>query len=147
MHTFEMEAMQKAIEIQKGRILAKAIIRRANGQYEAVVMFAGSVPNNFFFTFKLRSARSPRKTWKSTGSFPRVQAKTFDGWLAAHAVTSTIISVKVYHSRKLKELMAKPDLAFYGPRQTLELWQTKNLRAKEATKLRGAYPHGGGWPR
>lgn len=146
MHTFEMEAMQKAIEIQKGRILAKAIIRRANGQYEAVVVYAGSMPNNFFFTYKLRSRRSPRKTWKSTGSLIRNHAVSFQERIAQYAITSTILSVKVYHARKLRELIEKRDLDFYGPRQELEPWQTQKLRAKEASKLRGGYIHAG-WPK
>lgn len=152
MHVYETEHMEKAIEIQKGRILAKAILRRRNGDYEAVVVYAGSMPTQFFFTYKLRSPRSSRKSWKSAGSFPRTftqfKQDTFEGWLAAHAIGSEIVSTKVYYARKLKELINKRDLDFYGPRQELEPWQTKNLRAKEATKLRGA---GGrafqGWPR
>lgn len=137
MHAFEMEAMQKAIEIQKGRIVAKAIIRRSNGQHEAVVVYAGSMPNNFFFTYKVRSPRSPRKTWKSTGALIRNHAGSFQERLAQYAVTSTIVSVKIYNARKLKELMSKGDLEFYGPRQELEPWQVEKTRAKMATKFRG----------
>jgi hypothetical protein len=145
MHAFETEAMQKAIEIQKGRIVAKAIVRRSNGQYEAVVVFAGSLPYDFFFTYKIRSPRSPRKAWKSTGSLIRNHAASFEERVAQYAITSTIVSVKIYHARKLKELMRKSDLDFYGLRQEPEPWQVRNTRAKMATKFRGGMPTFSGW--
>lgn len=144
------EQMQKQKEIERGKILAKAIIRRKNGQYEAVVVYAGSEPRTFFFAYKIRTPRSPRKSWKRTGFSPRTfnqyKQDTFESWLAAHAIGSEIVSTKIYHARKLKELIGKRDLDFYGPRQELEPWQTQKLRAKEATKLRGAHTFQG-WPR
>ena len=139
MHHYEEEAMQKAIEIQKGRILAKAIIRRANGNYEAVIVYAGSLPNNFFFSYRLRSPRSPRKSWKRIGTAIRNHAVSFQAYVAQYAITSTVVSVKVYYAKKLRELMEKKDLDFYGPRRELQPWETQRLRAKEAGKLRGGY--------
>lgn len=151
MHEFEKEAMERSMEIPKGRILAKAIIRRKNGEVEAVVVYAGSKPTDFFWTYRLRSPRSPHKTWKSTGFYLRVlnayRQDTFESWLAAHALGAEIVSVKVYHARKLAELMKKPDREFYGPRQELEAWQVQKIEAKMKTKFRGVMPVFHGAPR
>jgi hypothetical protein len=129
----------KRQEIQKGRMLAKAIIRRPNGTCEALVVYEGSMPNDFYFSYRLRSPRSPRRTWKYLAALIRYgAAKDFPTRVAQHAIGSTIVSVKIYHAKKLAELMTKSDLAFYGPRQELQPWQVERLRAKESSKLHGA---------
>lgn len=131
-------------EIQKGRILAKAIIRRANGQHEAIVVYEGSCPTDFFWTYRLRSRRAARKTWTKTGALIRVAEVDFETRVKNYALTSTVVFIKVYHARRLKTLLDMPDEAFYGPRREVQPWEVEKLNRKFRSHMRGGLPAFGG---
>jgi len=146
---------EKKQEILRSPILAKAILKRANGQFDAIVVFAGSTRYEFYWTFRLRSPRSPRRSWKLVGSAMRpttnIQTRPdFREHTAKQALLcqAEVISLRMPHVKRLKVLMTMNDLEFdkmlTGPQREVSEWEVRRLNQKFRSHLRGG-PVFPGW--
>lgn len=94
------------------QIVAKALCQRSNGTYEMIVVFAASTRIEFFWTFTVRSPRSPRRTWKFTGYFNRdlnQHYHDFGSFVSQHALLhhAEILSIRMPQKRLLTSLLRK----------------------------------------
>jgi hypothetical protein len=143
-----MLTTEKKAEIVRSPILAKAVLKRANGQFEAIVVFAGSTRYEFFWTFRLRSPRSPRRTWKLVGNWIRQTANVgtrpdFRVYAINQALLhqAEIISLRMPHVKRLKALMTMNDMDFdkmiAGPQKEVSEWEVRKLNQKFRSHLHG----------
>ncbi|HAR46105.1 MAG TPA: hypothetical protein DCS05_08025 [Nitrospiraceae bacterium] len=139
---------EKKNEIVRSPILAKAILKRENGNCEALVVFAGSTRYEFYWTFRLRSPRSPRRSWKPTNCQMRpttniVARPDFQEHVANQALLSKaeVISLRIPHAKRLKALMTMGDIEFdrmiAGPMKEVQPWEQDMVRRKIQSQMRG----------
>jgi len=97
----------------KSPIVAKAAIRLEDGSIQLIVIYDLSPRFEFHWIYKVKSARSPRKTWNKAGSrpffYPRENQyyyKTFREFVAYYAnfKKAKVLSVKVFKKRRLAAL-------------------------------------------
>ena len=112
------------------QIVAKAMVRRNNGQYDMIVVFAASTRLEFFWIFKTRSPRSPRRSWKFEGTAYRDNplryhdfASFVQHWAAFHG--AEVLYTRMPHKRQLSGLMRKCEHeSIYGQWEAREGTQT-----------------------
>jgi hypothetical protein len=93
-------------------ILAKAVTRLRNGRYEMIVVFALSTRQEFYWTFRARSPRSPRRSWKFTGYSARDLSQfhhDFGSFVShrANLYGAEILSTRMPQCRRLAGLIKK----------------------------------------
>jgi len=93
-------------------ILAKAVTRLRNGRYEMIVVFALSTRQEFYFTFQVKSPRSPRRSWKFTGYSARDLSPyhhDFGSFVShrANLYGAEILSLRMPQKRRLTALRTK----------------------------------------
>lgn len=63
--------------IEKGRMLAKAVIKKEDGSATVVAVYETATYNKFYFIYELRRTRSPRRLWKRVWTYGIYQGKVF----------------------------------------------------------------------
>ena len=148
---------EKKQEIMRSKILAKAILRRENGMLDALVVFAASTRYEFYWTFRLRSMRSPRRAWKLIGCQMRPVANVcacpdFREYADNRALLShaEVVSMRMPHGKRLNALMTIGDHAFdqmiSGPQREVQPCEVRKQNENFRRHLRGsALPAFSGW--
>jgi len=135
-------------EIQRSPILAKAVLRRPNGLLDAIVVFAASTRYEFYWKFRLRSPRAPRRAWRLIGAQMRPTTNVgtrpdFREYADNQALLAgaEVISLRTPGAKRLQTLMTMNDLAFdrmtAGPQRDVQPWEADKLNRKFRSHLRG----------
>lgn len=93
-------------------IVAKALCRRSNGSLEMIVVFAQSTRLEHYWTFRVRSPRSPRRAWKLMGYHSRDLSPhyhDFGSFVAHRALVNnqTVEYIRTPQKRLLASLLKK----------------------------------------
>jgi len=126
-------------------ILAKAVLRKPNGELTAIVVFARSPRHEFYWAFRIKSTRSSRRTWKFAGYFGREKeehTQNFNLFVAHYALVN---SAEVISLKKMKAKVLQT-ITFHADQESLHTdWSAilplppeafKYVRQRTATKLR-----------
>lgn len=96
------------------KILAKSVIRRADGKVQILVVFQKSTYHEFYWVFRAKSARSARRSWRYVSHYRRdcmglVAYTDFQTFVAYHVSRSqaALLSVRVLQRRRLAALLEK----------------------------------------
>jgi len=93
-------------------ILAKAVTRLRNGTHEMIVVFALSTRQEFYWTFRVKSPRSPRRSWRFTGYSARDLSQYHHDFVSfvthrANLYDAEILSTRLPQRRRLAGLIKK----------------------------------------
>ena len=127
-------------EVLKSPIVAKAVIKR-NNSYEVIVVFQKSTRHEFYWIFRAKSQRSPRRSWKFTGQYFGRDFNTvgpykdFGSFVEYYARTHswTVLNVRMPQARRLAALLVRTEQetihSDWTPAQ--ELSTTMRIRTEE----------------
>lgn len=74
-----IENMNEAIKnAEAGRMMAKAVIKKADGSATVVAVYEAATYGKFYFIYELRRARSPRRLWKRVWTYGIYQGQVMD---------------------------------------------------------------------
>jgi hypothetical protein len=101
--------------VLKSPIVAKAVIRLANGNHEIITVFSNSTRLEFYWIFKAKSPRSGRRSWKYAGheardfAFSTKPYHDFGSFVThyARSKAAVVVSLRVPHKRRLASLLGK----------------------------------------
>lgn len=141
-----VRADQQKAEIEKGRMMAKAVIKKADGSATVVAVYEASIYHKFYFIYELRRARSPRRLWKRVWTYGIFQGQVLD---LAMIVTRVAMGRKyegckitfkyTYGKRRFKALIARmtSPVTDLPARPASDWYLVEKMNKKFQSKIKG----------
>ena len=145
-----IENMNEAIKnVEAGRMMAKAVIKKADGSATVVAVYEAATYGKFYFIYELRRARSPRRLWKRVWTYGIYQGQVMD---LAKTVTRLAMGRKYedckisfryfYGKRRFDAFVSRVATPTNeAPVRAASDWQlVEKVNAKFQRKIKGRFP-------